>query len=764
MSHRTTVWIAAPLLLALTGCSPGPAPLARDIYAPLGEIRPDATAEQQETFKRGEAVAKRRFAPSEGLGPLVNVTFCGACHEKPVFGGSGGHYRDFYLTATQLSDGSVLPTDRGGVLAAYNLGDGNARPAVEEGVNLIAQRNPIPFFGVGLIAELSEESILANVDEDDADGDGISGRANYDRGFVGRFGRKSQTVSIEGFIRGPLNNHLGITTDPLTDEQKSRLPVPSQTIEPTPPRSLAFRQAAAPDEPLTDEDGIDDPEMSGEDLFDLVSWAMLLAAPEFDAPTPESLHGQELFEQAGCGGCHVQSLEGPRGRVPLYSDLLLHDMGPELADGIEQGLAMGSEFRTQPLWGVVAAAPYLHDGRADTLDQAIRMHGGEAAVSAEVYAAMTDAEREDVLTFLASLGGSDQRSEGLLPPDAPIPRGDEPGAPVGVGQPAEVEQWTRGRALFDLDFPLDAGLGPFFNGDSCRACHFDPVIGGAGPLDVNVMRYGSLDGEGNFVAPEGGTILPKLSTPGLPRREHNSAHTIFEPRQTPTVMGLGLIDSIGELTILAGQDPDDADGDGVYGIAHVLDDGRVGRFSWKGGVPSVREFVRDAMSNELGITVPDEPGQTFGFLTDEDDIPDPELSVSQLDDLTYYLSHLAAPQPKRFVVGGIETFIDIGCATCHIPEMNSSQGPVPLYSDLLLHNVADDTYIGIADGLATGQMFRTPPLWGLSDSAPYLHDGSASTIHAAILAHAGEADSAREAYFYLPLAQQQTLLAFLGSL
>ena len=80
---------------------------------------------------------------------------------------------------------------------------------------------------MGLLAEIPDSEILKRVDENDANGDGISGRANYDRGFVGRFGRKAQTVSIEGFIRGPLFNHLGITTNPLPDELKAMLPVPS---------------------------------------------------------------------------------------------------------------------------------------------------------------------------------------------------------------------------------------------------------------------------------------------------------------------------------------------------------------------------------------------------------------------------------------------------------------------------------------------------------------------------------------------------------
>jgi len=103
----------------------------------------------------------------------------------------------------------------------------------------------------------------------------------------------------------------------------------------------------------------------------------LLAPPEPDPLTEEARHGKIHFEEIGCADCHVPALRGPRGLVPAYTDMLLHDMGPDMADGIVQLEATGSEFRTQPLWGVAATAPYLHDGRADTLDEAIRIHGSE---------------------------------------------------------------------------------------------------------------------------------------------------------------------------------------------------------------------------------------------------------------------------------------------------------------------------------------------------------------------------------------------------
>ncbi len=759
-----------PLSILLVGCpAPEPEPeLAEGIYAPLGEIRPNATAEQHATFERGREVASRRFTPQQGLGPLFNVSFCSACHEKPVSGGSSPRYRDFFLTGNALDDGSFLPSPHGGVLTSYGVAGAPTRPTYPDDVDTIAHRNAIPFFGVGLIAELSETSILANADPDDRDGDGISGRPNYDRGYVGRFGRKAQTVSIEGFIRGPINNHLGITSDPLSDEQKAALPVPSAA--PTNAGELGdlpgFRQAAAPEEPLVDDDDVPDPEFSSEDLFDLVSFAMLLAAPEPEPLTPLSQTGLDQFHAIGCADCHVPTLEGPRGLIPLYSDLLLHDMGPELADGIAQGLAEASEFRTQPLWGIAAVAPYLHDGRAETLDEAIRMHAGEGQASKDRYVALAQADRDAVIEFMNSLGGREQITEGLLPPDAPIPAPGQPGAPRAelASDPAWLAQWIEGRRLFDRNVPIADGLGPVFNGDACRACHFDPVIGGSSPIDLDVIRYGSIDAMGEFIAPAGGTILHKLAIPGHTRPEHGPEHDEFESRQTPSVIGLGLIDAIAEDDILALQDPDDLDGDGIRGIAHILPDGRLGRFGWKAQVPSLREFARDALGAEVGLTAPVEPGYTYGLFSDDDEVPDPELDSATIDAITTFMIGLEPPAPGVEVPGGIELFEELGCDGCHLPELPSAAGPVAAYSDFLLHVVASEGSLGIVDGMADQLMFRTPPLWGIAATAPYMHDGSATTLDQAILAHHAESDPIRLAYEALSSADQALLIAFLESL
>ena len=776
--RRRTRGLLFAALALLAACAddaprdePAAAALATGVFAALGEPIPTATDAQLAAFERGREVATRRFTPEEGLGPVFNVAFCAACHESPTIGGAAPRYRDFYLQATVLADGSYLTPELGGIVHAYGNGEASPRPVLDPDYPIVGRRNGTPFFGVGLIAELSEDVILANADPEDADGDGISGRPNYEDGFVGRFGRKAQTTSLEGFIRGPINNHAGITTDPLTEAQRAVLPVPSNR-DAIPMvgeaqgllRAVGHGQAAAPSSPLVDDDGVPDPEMSTDDLFDLVSFVMLLAAPEPDAPTETSERGRAQFAALGCAGCHTPALLGPRGLIPLYSDLLLHDMGEAMADGLQMGVATGSEFRTQPLWGVAATRPYLHDGRADTLDEAIRWHGGEALPARQAYEALDDSARTDVIAFLESLGGLAQRSEGLIPPLAPIPEVGTPGGPDRALGAADLAEWLEGRRLFDADVAIADGLGPLFNGDSCRACHFDPVVGGAGPIGVNVMRHGTYDPEtGTFTAPAGGTIVAKFGVPGVLRPEPSAVHNVLEPRQTPSTLGLGLLERVPEAEILSREDPLDADGDGISGRAHRLASGELGRFGWKAQVPSMRAFVRDAASAELGLTVPVDPRNGFGASQDDDSAPDPELPVESEAALALYLSHLSPGSPGPSDPVAEQLFADVGCASCHTPSLAGPEGPVFAYTDLLLHEVAGDGAIGVPDGDALAGEFRTPPLWGIAHTAPYLHDGSASTLEAAILAHAGEASASASAYAARSEEERTRLLAWLAT-
>ena len=438
-------------------------------------------------------------------------------------------------------------------------------------------------------------------------------------------------------------------------------------------------------------------------------------------------------------------------------------MGESLADHIRMGEADGAEFRTQPLWGLSATGPYLHDGRASTIAEAILAHGGEGEPSRLAYEGLSEDGRADVEAFLRSLGGQDQASDGLLVPDAPVPEVGEIGGPARPLDDAEEARFVAGRAAFDRDRGLSSGLGPAFNGDSCRACHFDPIIGGAGPIDLNVVRHGRIDG-GVFTPPAMGTMVHRHSTTDG-RPAFDSLANVFELRQTPSVLGLGLIDAIPEATILALEDPDDADGDGIRGRAHVLPDGRVGRFGWKANVPSLAEFARDAMANELGVTLPVQEGLTFGRTSDEDDISDPEITKGELEDVTFFMSALSPPRRGADQPDGDLLFTEAGCDACHVRSLKTSDGTsVALFSDLLLHDVAVVGATGIADGDASVREFRTPPLWGLPNTAPYLHDGSASDVEQAIAGHAGEALASAQAYQALTVSERQALLAFLGSL
>lgn len=337
-------------------------------------------------------------------------------------------------------------------------------------------------------------------------------------------------------------------------------------------------------------------------------------------------------------------------------------------------------------------------------------------------------------------------------------------------------QFDRGRALFDRPFSLSEGLGtPEMNGDSCRACHQDPVLGGSGPLEVNVSRFGNDNGgAGPFMNLAGGQGLSKLRPPEVDGREEYptglGGADVFEQRQTPSILGDGLIDQIPDAVIAANEDVNDADGDGIFGVARRINVNgtiEIGRYGWKAQIPRLSDFVHDAMIGELGMTTPDD-GRGFSTSTDGDAVSDPELSQSQVDDIAHFISMLPAPvrggstDPR--IEEGLKTFHSIGCAKCHTPSLPSPTGPVPLYSNLLLHNVMPVGFRGMEEPGAGVGFYRTPPLWGIKDTAPYMHDGRAEDLRSAILAHFSEAEQVRVNFENLTAAEQEALILFLEDL
>jgi CxxC motif-containing protein (DUF1111 family) len=361
-----------------------------------------------------------------------------------------------------------------------------------------------------------------------------------------------------------------------------------------------------------------------------------------------------------------------------------------------------------------------------------------------------------------------------------VPGVGQIGGPIGPMTQAEYRLWRQGREVFDRDFDVTLGVGlPDFNANSCRACHSDPVMGGAGPLEVNVSRFGH-DGGGllPFSDLPGGQAASKLRPPPDGTRENipdgnpdpASDADVFEQRQTPTLLGMGLMDGIPDEVILANEDPNDLDRDGILGVARIImvnGQPEVGRFGWKAQVPHTADFVRDAMGAEIGITTPDD-GRGFAFETDADAVPDPELSLSDIDKMAFFLQKLAPPFPSGESTPQIQSgqllFSALRCDRCHIPTLDGADGPVPLYSDLLLHDVMGEAFRGMAEPGADVGLYRTPPLWGIKDTAPYLHDGRAETLEVAIAMHRSEALFSSIGFQSLSKDEQRHLLQFLKSL
>lgn len=353
----------------------------------IGGPNPGLSAEELASFDRGKTLFEHRFRLSEGHGPEFNTNSCRSCHEIPVTGGSSPLYRNFSIVADEVGGGLQPVGDLPTIVArnfSYELA---ARETIPADADVIAQRNAPATFGMGLLERIPLVDIRANEDPIDLDGDGISGRVNFDFVLIGRFGYKAQEAGLEDFIRGPLFNHLGITTEPLS------FGPPSGGLS-------AEQQVSSPEQPTVDDDDVEDPEISFEQLSDLIMFVRELAPPPPAEMDAEARRGETLFRQARCDDCHIPNIVTDGDPVFAFTDLLLHDMGPDLADGVVMGIATASEFRTQPLWGLRHHAPYLHDGRADTIARAIRAHGGEADASRDLFIALDSDDRAALIAYL----------------------------------------------------------------------------------------------------------------------------------------------------------------------------------------------------------------------------------------------------------------------------------------------------------------------------------------------------------------------------
>jgi CxxC motif-containing protein (DUF1111 family) len=259
--------------------------------------------------------------------------------------------------------------------------------------------------GLGLLEHISEQDILANADVNDSNNDGISGKANQvwnvreQKTTLGRFGWKAGMPTLEQQNAGAFNGDLGITSelfpqDHCTDSQVDCKNAPNG-------------------------DTGEEKELQKDILAAVTFYSQHLAVPIQRNPTNiDVIRGQTLFDDVGCAACHVSTFTTPLNiELPAlsqqtfhpFTDLLLHDMGEDLADNADEFLANGREWRTPPLWGlgylqeVNEQIALLHDGRAQSVEEAILWHGGEGEASKEAFTQLPKPERDALIAFLNSL-------------------------------------------------------------------------------------------------------------------------------------------------------------------------------------------------------------------------------------------------------------------------------------------------------------------------------------------------------------------------
>ncbi len=457
--------LAAVHLRASTNTSPPSRPVAP--HTAYLQPVPGLTPDQQQTFRAGEKVFNNFWIaiPNEvisqwwdlsqpgpggggwGLGPTFLATSCVSCHVQagrgrvpdtgagPLFqqtlrlslpgdGPHGGpnpdpHYglqlEPFDIIKSkdqtrQPGEGEVHIT---WVTSQFRFPDGETVPLRKPVIRIeklnfgplaaglmTSLRNTQALVGLGYLQAVSEEDILALAELQKSQG--LNGRPNYvrddihDRIALGRFGWKANQPSLRQQIAGAFHNDIGITSSLYRAQN-------------CPPVQKDCHLEKDPEKP----------ELSDELWGQVAFWAMALDAPApVDTANPAVQRGEKLFHAAKCAQCHVPELKTgafpelpalANKRIRPYTDLLLHDMGPDLADGRPDFRAGGSDWRTPPLWGigrskqVNGSTHFLHDGRARNLVEAILWHGGEATASREHFAKLSKQERQELIAFLEAL-------------------------------------------------------------------------------------------------------------------------------------------------------------------------------------------------------------------------------------------------------------------------------------------------------------------------------------------------------------------------
>jgi len=332
---------------------------------------------------QGRDIFDVELKPEQGLGPLFNGRDCDSCHNASAGaefpGGMGVTPDTFVRRVARIQPHTLepLPSHVGPIARQHSISELGYRCGIPTGdppeANAFSNRSAMTLRGTSLIENIRVGDIeKVRASQPPA----VQGRFNVlPDGRIGKFGWKAQTATLVEFMGEAFRDEIGIT-NPLA------------------PTDLVKGCEAS----------ILKPEADAVPLTSLVAFLNTIDPP---APTLACLNspGAAIFQSVGCATCHAPSMPGPGNASPvrLYSDLLLHDLGPGLADGFAQGSARGSEFRTAPLWRVADRAHFLHDGRASTIEEAISAHGGQAAGAAHAFQVLSSADRQTLLVFLGCI-------------------------------------------------------------------------------------------------------------------------------------------------------------------------------------------------------------------------------------------------------------------------------------------------------------------------------------------------------------------------
>ncbi|MBL7812583.1 MAG: thiol oxidoreductase [Bacteroidetes bacterium] len=404
MSPQKCIPLSLGIAILAVACSklvPGAPSAASVMNAPLSELTPD----QLKVFNAGAAEFDEEYASATGLGPIYVSTSCNSCHA----GDNRGHMHTILTRFGQSDTFGNTWLDKGGPQLQQHALAGFTGETLPAGVPFSRFLAPL-VAGSGFLEAVTESDLLALADPEDKNSDGISGRPNYSQlpawvvplpgsavnhgRFMGRFGRKAAAHNLHQQSVNAFQQDMGITTTFL----------PRNPVNPLNPAA-----------PVT----TTDPDVTDAAVNDVVFYLQTLQMPpRRNVMNADVVKGSEIFRNIGCASCHTETLKTGYSPVAAlsykefhpYTDLLLHDMGPELNDGYTEGNALPSEWRTTPLWGLGLASSaqggrvfLLHDGRAHSIEAAIQYHGGEAAASRTAFRNLSSADKSALLSFLNSL-------------------------------------------------------------------------------------------------------------------------------------------------------------------------------------------------------------------------------------------------------------------------------------------------------------------------------------------------------------------------